>query len=400
MFNRRSFCKATAVASAATALTSSHLVQAAGVLAADRGLIKAGQALIEVAQLDWLCNSVGLTSTGRLFVGLPRWPGFEKTPSIAQLLPDGTLKPFPGGDWNNWQPGKSGARSLVKINTIHIFDDDTLWAIDQGEDAGPQGINPGQKILQFDTRDGRLLRSISLPPSVLPAGANLNDLRLDSEHAYLTDSGLGAIIIVNLKTGTALRRLADHPSTRMSPERRPLGEAGQALLMPDGSDHQVHSDPLEISPDGKWLYYQPLTGPLWRVPTAALRDTQVTEKALGERVEFVYDTGALTGTAMDSAGNLYLGEYDKPRVTVLSPDGTLRVVVEDPRLWNPDAMIVSNQRELYIPVPQSARMASNRGPNGVGALQLPFKLYKVQLPAYLGTREAVPTMVGKPLAAS
>ena len=136
------------------------------------------------------------------------------------------------------------------------------------------------------------------------------------------------------------------------------------------------------------------------MPTEALRDTQVTEKALGEQVEFVYDTGALTGTAMDSAGNLYLGEYDKPRVTVLSPDGTLRVVVEDSRLWNPDAMIVSNQRELYIPVPQSARMASNRGPNGVGALQLPFKLYKVQLPAYLGTREAVPTMVGKPLVAS
>ncbi|WP_277964312.1 L-dopachrome tautomerase-related protein [Pseudomonas sp. RIT-To-2] len=390
MLNRRHFCRASVIAGGTFALAQGPLAQAVG-------LFKAGQPLTEVARLDWLCNALALTSTGRLFVGLPRWPGFENTPSIAEVLPDGSLKPFPGGAWNQWAPGKPGGKALVKINTIHIFDDDTLWAIDQGEDAGPKGINPAQKILQFDTRDGSLLRSISLPPKVLPAGANLNDLRLDSEHAYVTDSGLGAIIVINLRTGVAIRRLAEHPSTKMIPQRRPVGEDAQVLLMPDGSDHQVHSDPIEISPDGQWLYYQALSGPLWRVPTAALRDASLSEKALGERVEFVYDTGPLTGTAIDSAGNLYLGEYDKPRVTVLSPDGSLRVVVEDPLLSNPDAMIISDQRELYIPVPQSARMAANRGPGGKSALQLPFKIYKVRLPATLGSREKVPALTGAAL---
>ncbi|MFP3681843.1 glyoxalase, partial [Pseudomonas sp. SIMBA_041] len=80
-----------------------------------------GTALTEVARLDWLCNAVALTSDGRLFVGLPRWPGFEKTPSIAEVMPDGTLKPFPGGHWNDWAPGKPSDAALVKINTIHIF---------------------------------------------------------------------------------------------------------------------------------------------------------------------------------------------------------------------------------------------------------------------------------------
>ncbi|NIE73549.1 glyoxalase [Pantoea sp. Ap-967] len=383
--------RALRIAGFAFGLACTPLIQA-------QDLPPSGQPLTEVARLDWLCNAVALTSGGRLFVGLPRWPGFEKTPSIAEVLPDGSLKPFPGGQWNAWAPGKPSAEALVKINTIHIFDDDTLWAIDQGEDAGPKGINPGQKILQFDTRDGKLLRSISLPASVLPAGANLNDLRLDSEHAYVTDSGLGAIIVVNLKTGEAVRRLAGHPSTQMAPERRPIGENGQPLLLADGSDHQVHSDPIEISPDGQWLYYQPLSGPLWRVPTAALRDTRISEAELGKQVEFVHDTSPLTGTAMDSAGNVYLGEYDRPRVSVYAPDGTLRVVAEDPRLWNPDAMIISDQRELYIPVPQSARMASNRGPGGQDAIVRPFMIYKVQLPAALGGREKVPAMVGKPLA--
>ena len=402
MLNRRDFCQVSALSCAAAALTSGPLAQAASAMSAQglkaNGLMKAGPTVIEVAHLDWLCNAVGLTSGGRLFVGLPRWPGFEKTPSIAEVLPDGSLKPFPGGHWNDWAPGKPVGQALVTINTIHIFDDDTLWAVDQGVDAGPAGINQGQKILQFDTRTGELLRSISLAPSVLPPGANLNDLRLDSEHIYLTDSGLGAIIVINLASGVSTRRLGEHFSTKMIPERRPLGENGQPLLRPDGSDHQVHSDPIEISPDGQWLYYQPLSGPLWRVPTAGLRDTQLSEKALGEQVEFVYDTGPLTGTAIDSAGNLYLAEYDKPRVTVLAPDGSLRVVAEDEQLYNPDAMIISAQRELYIPVPQSARMAANRGPNGVDGLQRPFKIWKVPLPAFLGDREKVPTLVGKPLA--
>lgn len=390
MLNRRHFCRNSMLAAGAFALAGSPLVQAAAKL-------HAGQPLTEVASLDWLCNAVALTSDGRLFVGLPRWPGFEKTPSIAEVLADGKLKPFPGGEWNAWAPGKPGQQALVKINTIHIFDDDTLWAIDQGEDAGPKGINPAQKILQFDTRTGKLLRSISLPASVLPAGGNLNDLRLDAEHAYITDSGLGAIIVVNLRTGASVRRLAEHPSTKMLPERRPIGEDGQVLLMPDGSDHQVHSDPIEISPDGQWLYYQALSGPLWRVPTAGLRDPKLSESALGEQVKFVYDTGPLTGTGIDSAGNLYFSEYDKPRITVLSPDGALRVVAEDPQLWNPDALFISHHRELYIPVPQSARMASNRGPGGVDVLQRPFKIFKVSLPTTLGSREAVPALAGAAL---
>lgn len=390
MFALRKFCRVAVIGSCSLLVGTSH------VASADAGAVAARPALQEAARLDWLCNAVALTSSGKMFVGLPRWPGYENTPSVGQVLADGSFKAFPGGAWNDWAPGKPTANALVKVNTVHIFDDDTLWVVDQGIDAGPKGRNEGQKILQFDTSTGKLVRNIVLPADVLPAGANLNDLRLDSEYAYLTDSGLGAIIVVNLRTGEAMRRLAGHPSTQMNPERRAIGEGGQPLVKRDGSDLQVHADPIEISPDGQWLYYQPLTGPLWRVPTQGLRDRHLSESALGKQVQLVEKTGALTGTAIDSAGNIYLGEYDKPRVSVLTPDGTERVLVEDERLWNPDAMFITANRELYIPVPQSARMASNRGPGGVSKLVVPFKIYKLQLPAQLGSRQHVPTVAKAP----
>lgn len=385
MLSRRTLCRYTGNGLAFMALSP-----------AVRAWEDEGPALVEVAQLPWVCNAVASTASGRLFAGLPRWPGYADTPSIVELLPDGRHRPFPGGGWNQWQPGQPTARALVKINTVHIFDDDTLWAIDQGEEH-PDGFSRGQKILQFDVGTGELLRSITLPDSVLPAGATLNDLRLDAGHIYLTDSGLGAIIVVDLASGSAVQRLASHPSTKMISSRRPIGEGGQVLLKPDGSDNQVHSDPLEISPDGQWLYYQALTGPLWKVPTAALRDRSLGEAELGREVQWVHDAGTLTGTAIDSLGNLYLGEYDRPRVSVLAADGSRRVLVEDERLWNPDAMIINHKRELFIPVPQSARLASNRGPGGQSRVQPPFRIYKLALPAALGGREAVPALLGKPL---
>ncbi|TKI03049.1 hypothetical protein FCN80_22945 [Martelella alba] len=158
--------------------------------------------------------------------------------------------------------------------------------------------------------------------------------------------------------------MANHPSTKASANRPPIGEHGQMLAKNDGSIVMVNSDAIEISSDGKWLYYQPLTGPLYKVPTKSLRDETLSEEDLGKQVEFVYDTPTLVGTAIDSKGNIYLAEFERPRITMLSPDGMLQVIAEDERLWGPDAMFITHQRELYMPCPQSGWLASNRGPGG------------------------------------
>lgn len=381
--NRRAFCRVSAITTGALALANVPAVQAVN-YGLSRGI---GPQLQQVASLRWVCNAVAVTRNNRVFLGLPRWPGNQDTPSVVESLPDGTLKPFPGGDWHRWQPGQNGENAFVKVNTVHIFDDDTLWVVDQGDENAPERT---QKLLQFDTQTGALLRKYTFDNTVLPKGGTLNDLRLDAEFAYLTDSGLGGIIILNLQRGDAVRRLSAHPFTLMQGDRPPIGEAGFMMQDQQGAPARVHADPLEISPDGRWLYFQSLTGPLYRVPTRDLRDASLSDEALAEKVQYVYDTPMLVGTAMDSRGNLYMAEFAKPRITLLSPDGKVIVVLEDDRIWGPDALFITWQRELYIPCPQSGRMAFNRGPGGKDRVQRPWKIFRVPLPEGLGGRMTVP----------
>lgn len=389
--NRRSFFKGSMIMAGWMAFNKSSLAWGA-VKGTDYGKSSGlAEGLRQVANMQWLCNAVSTTHAGRIFVGLPRWPTNEKTPSVAEILPDGSLIPFPGGTWNQWQSGQSGSDAFVKVNTVHIFDDDTLWIVDQGS---PKLNSEAQKILQFDTVTRKLLRKITFDENVLPSGGNINDLRLDEGHAYFTDSGLGGIIVTDLKTGKSVRRLADHYSVKANIKRPPTGENGMMLQKADGSPAMVNSDPIEISPDGQWLYYQTLSGPLYRVPTLSLRNTSLSEQELGKQVEYIYDTPPLVGTAMDSQGNLYMAEFQRPRITMLTPDGSLKVIVEDDRLWGPDALFISDQHELYIPCPQSGRLASNRGPGGKDGVKRPYKIYKVKLPDSLGDRQKVPPVFG------
>jgi hypothetical protein len=75
--------------------------------------------LIEVARSPhFIWNAVALTRNGRIFVGMPRWPGFNGTPSVAEVMPDGSLVPYPGGEWNTWSPGRSVENAFVCVNTI------------------------------------------------------------------------------------------------------------------------------------------------------------------------------------------------------------------------------------------------------------------------------------------
>ena len=361
------------------------LACAAGTLATRAQAYPKSQVQLELVATSptHLWNAVTLTADGRIFAGMPRWPGFEQTPALVEVKRDGSLVPYPGGAWNDWAPGQSGTDSFVGVNSVNCFDGVTIWVVDQGTSPNVESFLPGAgKFVQIDTRTNQVVRSYAFGPDVLPPGAAFNDIRIYGDHAYLTESNLGSIIVVDLRNGRGLRRLADHPSTKQA--RAGIGRDNQPMVHPDSKPHTVHADQLEVSPDGVWLYYQPAAGPLYRVPTAALRDGALSEDALGKMVEYVYDTPTIGGCAIDSKGNIFLAEANRPCISVLLPNGDLRVLVEDDSLWGGDGLFITADRYLYVPVAQIPNLPLVRGPGGKSLLTYPFKIWRFKLPEEYG----------------
>lgn len=93
--------------------------------------VEAKEQLSVVAQSPFIASGVAVSHEGEIFLGLPRFPGMEKTFSLARVNSSGQPIPFPGGSWNTWQKGQDGTRAFVMVNAIHLFRDNTLWVVDQ-----------------------------------------------------------------------------------------------------------------------------------------------------------------------------------------------------------------------------------------------------------------------------
>jgi sugar lactone lactonase YvrE len=326
----------------------------------------------------YLANAVAASRDGTLILGLPRWTGMEDTPSVVRVGQDGELRPFPGGSWNSWRPGQDGRDSFVQVNGLHIFADDTLWVVDQGTADRKTTLPGAQKVLQLDLASGRLLRTLRFGTDILPEGAQLNDLRLFGNRLVLTDSGLGGIIVHDLDTGRTIRRLSRDSALRMQPGQALRGFGGRVMENASGQRPSVQSDMLEVSPDGQWLYVSTPVGPLRRIAVKALLDDSRDDARLSALIETVAEIPTINGTAMDTLGNIYIGDAEQRRITVLAPGGERLTLIEDARLNCPDAMFINRNRRLLIPAPQVENLPEHHG--GQAATKPPYLIFAVPLP--------------------
>lgn len=338
--------------------------------------------LTVAARSPWMANQVALTSANDLFLGLPRFPGHETTPSVARRNPDGSVVAFPGNSWNEWKPGDDGKNAFVYVNSLHIFADDTVWCVDQGglrPDASPKELStpkPGaQKIVQFDPHSGKVLDVLRFGEDTLPTGAQMNDLRIHGSTVYLTDSGLGGLIVHDLSTGKTMRRLSGY--------KEMLGVvAPTATATATGKSKSKHrtpkSDMIEITQDGKWLYWAAPTGPFYRVATDLLRDARVSDAQLATHIEHVADIPLTGGCAMDTHGNLYLSDLDNKRILLMPPSGKKTVLAANPELVSPDGSFIGADRRLYVPAPQSERTELFGNPKDL--TKKPFLILSLELP--------------------
>jgi len=303
--------------------------------------------------MDW--NAVAL-SGGRVFVAGPRWTGFSG-PAVGLLTKNGKIEPFPDADWNGWQSGRDATHRFVSVNALHVAPDGTLWVVDTGAPSfGGAPIPEGAKLVRIDPATGHVLRIYPLGPEIAKAGSYIDDIRFNGTHAYLTDAGKAALIVLDIKTGQARRILDNDASTRARTDR-PIVMDGHVV---ENGPHQpllVNVDPLEVSPDGKWLYFGPLEGPWSRIPTALLDDPDVSSTDLSAAVQPWADLPPIGGSAMDTAGNLYFTNLKDNGVYRRDVSGKITKLLSDSRLHWADAPCLAPDGRMWLPVAQLDRLS-------------------------------------------
>ena len=313
----------------------------------------------------------------RIFVSGARviqLPG-SKAPCIALLGAKGQQMPYPDAVWNSFEAGKDATHAFVNVNAIHNDNRGSLWAVDTGSfDFGGDPLPGGAKAVQIDLKTNRVVRVYSFGPSVAMPGSYVNDIRFHGDCAYLTDSGRAGLIVLNLKTGEARRVLDRDPSTT---GRRPIVVDGAVLRAADGSPLQVNVDPLEISPDGKRLYFGPAGGPWSAIETGWLDDASAQPAEIAAHVVPWADLPPTGGTAMDGNENLYFSDLADLSLKRRAPDGTITTVLRDARLHWIDAPAIDERGYIWLPIPQLDRAAVFN--HGQSKVELPVRLYRLKL---------------------
>jgi hypothetical protein len=337
-----------------------------------------GLALVRVASSEAMLNGVAVSPGGRIFSSFPRWTE-RPTPSLAEAMPDGSFKPYPGGTWNEWRAGLPPGEHFVAVHSAFADSDDNLWVVDDSAPFHSAYIEGGPKLVKIDLDTDKVVRIYPIGPELAPPGAVLGHVRIDGRFAYLTESKAGAIIVIELETGKARRLLAGHPKTRCDPSVVPVIE-GKEFRLANGKVQQVSVNLLELSPDGKYVYFMALFGPrLMRIETRFLQDPSLSDAALGDRIEEVVHLPPCAGIVADRRGNFYFSSFTEDAILRMRPDTTLETLITDPRISFPNEGSIGKDGYLYFPSSQVHRIALFHA-DGVSRVKTPWEIYKVKLP--------------------
>jgi sugar lactone lactonase YvrE len=289
-------------------------------------------------------TGVTITDAGRLFANFPRW--HENLPfSVVEVMPDGSYQPYPDAGWNTWS-GQPEENKFTCVQSV-VAHGNSLFVLDP---ASPfmKGVVGSAALYEFDLTTNALRQKWTFDETIAPKESYLNDLRIDEETGkiYMTESGVGALVVLDLKTNTARRLLDGHPSTKS--EDVWLTVEGQRWVK-EGKKPSMHADGIALSPDKQYLYYHALTGyTLYRISTFALNDTALSDRALGESVENLGRTSAPDGMIFDPQGNLYLGDLESNAILYRTPDGHLNPLLQDEQLKWPDTFTMDREGNLYV----------------------------------------------------
>jgi sugar lactone lactonase YvrE len=337
---------------------------------------------------DAMPTGVTVSEKGRLFVNFPRWG--DNVPFTVGELRDGKVVPYPDLALNQANP-QHPEKGLISVQSVVADGLGHLWILDTAAPQFSEPVAGGAKLIAVDLNTNKVVKTVVFPKHVILPSTYVNDMRFDFSVgkegvAYVTDSSLsgpGAIIVLDLATGTAVRRLNGAPSTSADPGFVPRVE-GQVLKIRGADDSTkpfaVASDGIALSADRQTLYFCSLSSRhLFSVPAALLRDPKATEQQVAAAVKDLGEKGPSDGLEADSQGAVYAGDYEDNSIRKRLADGTWQTVVHDPHVLWPDTLSVGTDGYLYFIANQLHRQALFHG--GKDLREKPYSLMRVKIDA-------------------
>ena len=294
-------------------------------------------------------TGIAVSKKGRIFVCFPRWSNHIPF-SVAEIV-DEKFLPFPNRSINN----PKNIESFNSVQSVYIDSSNDLWILETNNPMFKGVKAPGPVLYQVDLETNKRKNTFMFPPSTYNMMSYFNDVRIDCKRkfAYITDSGAGAIIVLNLQTGKSRRVLDSCPPV--------LAEVTRLETTSGNWQNSVAVDGLAISPNRDYIYFSALTGhTLYRIPTKVLRNFKSTDNQIKQAVEKVAHIPATDGMLMDPFGNLYMGGLETDSVNLLSNDCNAIRYFSHPEIKWADSFARDGKGYIYfttsqIHVPHSKR---------------------------------------------
>ncbi|MBC6991174.1 L-dopachrome tautomerase-related protein [Hymenobacter sp. BT491] len=350
--------------------------------AADSSANKGSSALQLVAELRGpQFVGVAVTHDGRVLADFPRWD-YNPVYPIALVGSDNSVKPYPDASWCMWNDSVKNEpqKHWICPQSVHVDQKGTIWVLDPAAPGLKYTVVGGPKLVKIDPKTNKVVQTISFPESVVPRKAYLNDVRIDTQRniAYITESGIGSLIVVDLASGKARKALSNHPSVKADKSLQ-LKADGHLMVDAKGKPMQLNADGIALSRDFQYLYYMPLTShKLYRIKTEALRNAALSDAQVGQQVEDLGTVPASDGLEIDASNNVYLTSFETNSLVRRTPAGKIETLVQDKRLQWPDTYSLTPNNELYV-----TTSAIHKTPNwnkGVSMQDQPFHIFKMALP--------------------
>jgi sugar lactone lactonase YvrE len=319
-------------------------------------------------------TGVAVSKAGRVFVNFPDWSD-DHTISVAEIMA-GEPQPYPNPQMNG--PGAAGSH-FICVQSVYIDAEDNLWILDPAAPKMKEIVPGGPKLVKVELKTNQVVQTIPFGEDLAPKKSYLNDVRVDTRTgtAFITDSGLGAIVVVDLQTGKGRRLLEGDASTSAEKDVKLTVDGRQLLVQETKSPPKINSDGVALDTTNNFLYYHALTSyTLYRIKTDYLRDPKISKSDLSAKVEKLGRTPAPDGMLAGPDGRVYLTALEQNAIVRFDP-ATRKIerVIEDKRLSWPDTLSWGPQETLYVACSQIHN--TPRFNQGRNVRVEPYRVFKI-----------------------